>query len=427
MRTIITYSEVNAELETTYSPNYRCACKKNAIDGGGRNIYGTDAQFPQNRLIWDVEQGIVYYTITYLKSDGQTVYATEQVAAGSLIPNKSQGTESDNYAATLVNPNPDMYYTPTGWGLDTNLSKKLGIQIKYADRDYTFVSTFNGDSRNDGNVKIFDQVSKLLDTTKTKPAASKSGDVGKFQTESQTGWYSMVFDGNSIHLSPPDPSHYYPDVLGDDHGISPSETERKRVHPQSTDRHEVGGFYSHAGDSIIYEQFNLDTLTATDGTGTTISQFKTSDLDVTSNDLLTEVTFKDGNNNVILHIKVNDDHKSWLRFAIIDKRGNQTSTTFVDMETYDPVTYNINKDRITVGEIPLQAEIQYYIKDNTGNARCGQVEVETAGGDCSYVLGKKANDGQSIPFPVGGNNNKYMTKGIVFFYQLGPDYTGKPA
>ena len=56
-----------------------------------------------------------------------------------------------------------------------------------------------------------------------------------------------------------------------------------------------------------------------------------------------------------------------------------------------------------------------------------QVEVETAGGDCSYVLGKKANDGQSIPFPVGGNNNKYMTKGIVFFYQLGPDYTGKPA
>lgn len=360
---------------------------------------------------------VVYYTITFLKSDGVTqAYPPVSYAAGSAITIPSQGSESDNYAATLVNPDPDLYYTPTGWGLSTNTDIKLGQQIKYANGNYTFVSTFNGDSRNDGNVKIFDQISQLLNTSKTKPASSKSGDIGKFQ-DNPTGWYSMVHDGHSS-------SGDNPDVLGADKGISPSETERLRVFPSASGRHTVDGFYSYAGDSIIYEGFDITQTAVADHA---ISGFKTSDSAVTSNDLLTEITFKDSNNNVTLHIKVNDDHKSWLRFAIIDVRGGYTNTKFVDMENYDASTYQEvdypaqGANTLVVSGIPLQAEIQYYIKDNNGNARCGQIDVETPqGGNCSYVT-----DQPNTVF--NSTNNKYMTKGTVFFYQLGPDYTGKPA
>lgn len=362
---------------------------------------------------------VVYYTIRFLKSDGITeAYPSVQYAAGSRItPIPSQGDESDNYAATLVNPDPDMIYTPTGWGLSTNIDKKLGIQITRANGDYTFISTFNGDSRNDGNIKIFDQIGQLFNATKETPLHPSSGinkhDIYSF-TVGKTGWYSMVHDGHSASGS-------NPDVLGADKGVSPSETERKRVYPSASDRHNVGGFYSYTGDSIIYEPFEITQNYTADHV---ISGFKTAESRVTSDDLLTEITFKDSNDNVVLHIKSLDP--TWLKFAIIDVRGSYTNTKFLDTATYDPATYTEKlypaqgANTLLVENIPLQAEIFYYIADNSGNARCGEIEVETPqGGDCSYVT----NQANTV---FDNTNNKYMTKGTVYFYQLGPNYTGKP-
>lgn len=378
-------------------------------------------------------EDIVYYTVRFLKSDGTTeAYSSVQYAEGSKIAypgsgtstdNYGQGVESDNYAATLVNPDPDMLYAPSGWGLSTDTNKKLGTQIKYAKGEYavngiiTFISTFNSDTRNDGNIKIFDQIGQLFNTTKETPTHPSSG-INKHDIYSfivgKTGWYSMVHDGHSASGS-------NPDVLGSDKGISPSETERKRVYTSASDRHNVGGFYAYTGDSIIYEPFEITQNYTADHV---ISGFKTAESSVTSDDLLTEITFKDSNDNVVLHIKSLDP--TWLKFAIIDVRGSYTNSKFLDTAAYDPATYTEklypaqDANTLQVENIPLQAEIFYYIADNDTNARCGEIEVETPqGGDCSYVT----NQSNTV---FDNTNNKYMTKGTVYFYQLGPNYTGKP-
>lgn len=65
MERIITYSIINSNLRpsSTLSPSNRCACKKNALEAHGKNIYGTDAAFPQNRLIWNYD--LEEFTVTW--------------------------------------------------------------------------------------------------------------------------------------------------------------------------------------------------------------------------------------------------------------------------------------------------------------------------------------------------------------------------
>lgn len=570
MRTIITYSEVNAELETTYSPNYRCACKKNAIDGGGKNIYGTDAQFPQNRLIWDVEKNTTSYTVTWVFNDGvtpdkvetnvpqgtsvdsatagkpstdptrtgydfagwyigndllddQTVSGNITVTAhwtpvtpttytvtwdfndGGTTPasvkyNVPQGTSIDSSAAGKPSTTPTYTgYTFDGWYIEntplTNQTVSGNVTvtahwiaipytytITFVDYDDTVISTnsnytygevitapadptrpsddshdyifsgwfstdqdqrqfrhytevrgdetfkarYGSDDRNDGNVKIFDNIGQLAaySPIKTTPASSSTGDIGRYWTDSNSGWYSMVHDGHGS-------SENNADVLGGDKGISPSETIRRNVHSSSPARKELilDGikYHSYVGDSIVYNAKDTNNnlifqLSQYNSSTPTVSSFKTSDSNVTSSDLLSEVTFKNGN-DVTLHIK---SLASWIKFAIIDQRGNTTNTTFVDMAQYNPNTYNSATDRVSVNDIPLQAEIVYYIADNTesGNkGRCGKVLVEAPqGGKCTEVVGVLPSQ-QGAPAVFSNSNNDYMKEGHVYFYQLGENYT----
>lgn len=86
MKKIINYSELGQILDINLTGG-RCACKKTALDNGGKNIYGTNAQFPQNRLITNAEKETVTYTITFNKRvDGvDSLIQTKTVAAGSAI------------------------------------------------------------------------------------------------------------------------------------------------------------------------------------------------------------------------------------------------------------------------------------------------------------------------------------------------------
>ena len=87
---IIRFRDVNTELGTAYSPNNRCASKKHATDGNGKDIYPSG--WEDNRLITKVEIGI-QYTIRFLDWDG-TVLKTQTLAPDQLIVPPSDPTRS---------------------------------------------------------------------------------------------------------------------------------------------------------------------------------------------------------------------------------------------------------------------------------------------------------------------------------------------
>lgn len=114
MKKIINYSELGQILDVNLSGG-RCAWKKLALDNGGKNIYGTDAQFPQNRLITDAEKEApsVIYTIRFLAKDKRTVLKTLSVPQGESFTASDVPTPPVITDYTFVKWSPNINYTPT--------------------------------------------------------------------------------------------------------------------------------------------------------------------------------------------------------------------------------------------------------------------------------------------------------------------------
>ena len=356
------------------------------------------------------------YTITFVDYDDTVISTNSNYTYGEVITAPVDPTRPSDASHD---------YIFSGW-FSTDQDQRQFRHYTEVRGNETFKARYSSDDRNDGNVKIFDNIGQLAaySPIKTTPASSLTGDIGRYWTDSNSGWYSMVHDGHGS-------SENNADVLGGDKGISPSETIRQNVHSSSPARKELVldgvKYHSYVGDSIIYNAKDTNDnlifqLSQYSSSTPTVSSFKTSDSDVTASDLLSEVTFKNGN-DITLHIK---SLASWIKFAIIDQRGNTTNTTFVDMAQYNPNTYNSATDRVSVNSIPLQAEIVYYIADNTesGNkGRCGKVLVEAPqGGKCTEVVGVLPSQ-QGAPAVFSNSNNDYMKEGHVYFYQLGENYT----
>ena len=405
---------------------------------------------PSTNVVYKAKEQTLY-TIIFLNRDvsadqpvSSPVYYTETVYYGNTISAPSTNP-------TPVNPVSGKIYNFSNWVLE-NTNKYLGIDITKAATGkkgigapgtYTFIACYDGTDVTDNNIKIFDNIGQLP-VSGTTPPDLVPGDIGNFwagSTAVPNGWYSLVHDGHNYDDS-------NGDVLSSDRGISPSETERQRMlglqNKTYVARHKVTldgtDYYSYVGDSIVYEYFDI---TQSHTSTPVISGFKTSDSLVTSSDLLSEITFKDSSDNIILHIKSN---YPWIKFAIIDVRQdlpNGTYIKFADIDKYknNPGSFTDNDVAHTEG-IMVQAEIQYYIADNTTtSARRGIVEVQTPqGGYCTYVTDTSKRNTQYYKPPTGtgthnlpnpwpftstgdNRNDNYMTKGKVYFYQLGPTYT----
>lgn len=420
-------------------------------DPGGVRLNPGVTTAPSSDVVYKAEFQQTSYTIVFKNRDVSTdqpvsspVYYTETVYYGNTISAPSTNP-------TPVNPVSGKIYNFSNWVLE-NTNKYLGIDITKAATGkkgigapgtYTFIACYDGTDVTDNNIKIFDNIGQLP-VSGTTPPHDVPGDIGNFwsgSTAVPNGWYSLVHDGHNYDDS-------NGDVLSSDRGISPSETERQRMlglqNKTYVARHKVTldgtDYYSYVGDSIVYEYFDI---TQSHTSTPVVSGFKTSDSLVTSSDLLSEITFKDSSDNIILHIKSNDP---WIKFAIIDVRQdlpNGTYINFADMDKYknNPGSFTDNDIAHTEG-IMVQAEIQYYIADNTTtDARRGIVEVQTPqGGYCTYVTDTSKRNTQYYEPPTGtgthslpnpwpftstgdDRNDNYMTKGNVYFYQLGTTYT----
>lgn len=141
---IITYKAVNTELGTTYSPNNYCASKKHAIDGGGKDVYGSG--WADNRLITKVEIG-TQYTIRFLDWDG-TVLKTQTLRPDQQIVPPPDPTRS-GYNFKGWNPTlpADMY--PTG-NVDYKAKYESIAPPHKGDPDQYFTIT----ARTSGSVKF---------------------------------------------------------------------------------------------------------------------------------------------------------------------------------------------------------------------------------------------------------------------------------
>lgn len=95
MKQIINHSKLGQILHTSISGDqHRCAWKKLALQNDGDNIYGTDAQFPQNRLITNAQKS---WTITFKTSDnvgGATIGTPISVVDGDTITPQTPPTIS---------------------------------------------------------------------------------------------------------------------------------------------------------------------------------------------------------------------------------------------------------------------------------------------------------------------------------------------
>ena len=143
MAKILNYSELNSILDAGLSGG-RCACKKTALDNGGKNIYGTDSQFPQNRLITKAEKEIVKYTITFNKRvDGvDSLINTKNVDAGTAIGTVTLPTIS-GYHFDHWDPSDPTYVLATSDATYTAIYEQDAEQytIRFLDWDNTVLKT----------------------------------------------------------------------------------------------------------------------------------------------------------------------------------------------------------------------------------------------------------------------------------------------
>lgn len=132
MKQIINYSKLGQILHTSISGDqHRCAWKKLALQNGGDNIYGTDAQFPQNRLITNAQKS---WTITFKTSDnvgGATI--------GNPIPVVDGGTITPPTPPTVSG------YTFDHWepSLPATASSNATYVAVYSQSTPTWTITFN--------------------------------------------------------------------------------------------------------------------------------------------------------------------------------------------------------------------------------------------------------------------------------------------
>ena len=110
MAQIITYSEVNSKLETSYSPINRCACKWDAVKpgAGGDDVYG--AGFANNRLITKVEKTAPpaeTYTVRFFNEDGtQELHKYEDLSYGDTMPSPTPTPKEGWIASWIPQPMP---------------------------------------------------------------------------------------------------------------------------------------------------------------------------------------------------------------------------------------------------------------------------------------------------------------------------------
>lgn len=426
------YKEVNRRLRlpfgniTAVSPNDRCIWKSLAIAKGAvLTSPFNQASWADNRLL-PVEAVPYMYLITIDPNNGESTY-TIRVPAGQT-PNPTTPTRSgyifDGWSPTIVPATADATYTAqwvpdvvqytinfmdpgnTSWttvtqtvnqgsiipGPSTIPSKPDTEEYSYiftgwidqddptsnfeknstvATKNTTYIAVYNQQSIPNNNVKTMDNMGQILNTDKSTPV-----NLSKY-APAAGHWWSGPHDGHTA------------DVAGNDGGISPtgSVTGRRQVVVD-------GVTYTHYdGDSIVYE-FLTDT-------GALDKQNNA----VTGSDLTDNWTGYDSNGNAVFSIKSNTP---WIKFAVL-------KTSAVSPGYSIPVTFKdqqgINQD-ITISSVPVAVMVEYYIADNPNNsARAGSINVTTTGGDCSYVAS------------AWSPNNKYMTDGDVFFYQLGQVYT----
>lgn len=337
-------------------------------------------------------------------------------------------------------------YKFTGWFSTDADGRQLRPNITEVRGDETFKASYNGTDLTDGNIKIFDNIGQMKssskNTTRTSPFLDNitSSDIGIYWDDQNAGWFSLPMDG---HGKGDSQQTLYDrmkgvDVNGSDGGISPTETSRiaraKEIFNQSsvqdsdiTRKHldiNNQSYYSYGGDTIVYEHYNVHGNYIAKLNDTTVTNCVViNGQSHSSSNLIDEITFYDSNNQPTLKIKALD---SWIKFVIEDYTQGPTIypvITFRDMEQY---ASGVNVTKTVVGSanngLVMAGEIHYYIgENNTTNARCGRVEVWTPnGGDCTYVLDPNDNT-------FTQQNNKYMTHGYVYFYQLGTNYTQKTA
>lgn len=366
----------------------------------------------------------INYTVTFKKDDNSTLYTDDTI-------NYPSGTHTYHYGDVIIIPNPQpsspvspvsgKIYEFSNWSLVENgvvTDKKLGTHIVVVSGNHIFAATFNSDDPVDGNIKIFDNIGQIKVIGKsTAPTYQDTtpGNIYNFWDDTQDGWYSGPLDGHG-----PDTISGYEnaDVNGKDGGISPIDADRKNNSyiPGAQDRDQLtiagdGTYYSYVGDSIIYEGCTITDNNYIGQNPQQSIQIKPIGDSVSASDLIDEITFLDDHGNITLHIKSLD---SWIKFVVKKSVNNTTDTSFIDMEAYRHGTTT----SVYVQGVSIQGEIIYFIKDNNNpSARCGKVEVWTPnGGDCSWVL-----QPQGTPFT--NDNNKYMTHGFVYVYQLGTNFT----
>lgn len=155
---------------------------------------------------------LAHYTqISYsvsLEMDDFTAYTLDTT-------NYPSGTHTGYHWHDLINiPTPEptkastttKQYSFSGWALKTgpntfDITRRLGMEIPVIEGNYTFVATFNQDDKSNGNIKVFDNLGQHANFSKNSdgehPYSVTLQDTGSFWTESNNGWYSLVYDGHS--------------------------------------------------------------------------------------------------------------------------------------------------------------------------------------------------------------------------------------
>lgn len=462
MERIIAYSVVNTELGTTYSPNYRCACKKNAIDGGGKNIYGTDAQFPQNRLIWDVEKNTTSYTVTWVFNDGVTPDKVET--------NVPQGTSVNSATAGKPATDPTRAdYDFAGWYIGNDLLNNQTVTgnitvtahwtpvtptiytIRFVDYDHTeqnphILSTQNktwgeaitapADPTREGYI-FSGWASNLSGRTPFNP---KKHDVIGDETFTATygeeikpiGGTAVTMDNmgqvENTSKGPSDlPQTYHPngvkvhwwsgpmdghssDVGGSDNGISADQSGLNR-HAVVSDNIT---YYHYDGDSCVYEYQVTDPTDPTEMND--INALPQSESAVTT--LLTSWTSPNG------RFKIESLNPNWIRFAV-----THSVQTWASVKT-DPDpnkwTYvldaNGNETTLTTYIV-----IEYYVANNSNaNARAGAVKISTSipngssdNNECTITMTKFRTDYSDASTGRHEAGQTYFDEHRTIFYQRG--------
>lgn len=307
-----------------------------------------------------------YYTISFIDpgNDNWTT-VSNTVEENKRIPRPNNPTKEGTSTSEYI-----FEYIFTGW-VDSENSSVVYYYGMVATKDTTFVARYNTEFTANNNVKTMDNMGQIVNFGKTLPA-----NLTHFAPDSNINnphnWWSGPHDGDST------------DVCGEDGGISPN--------AGSTGRRTVtldGTTYTHyEGDSVVYEY------------ATGAGALNKSNDSVIGSDLVDSWTGYDSNGNAVFQIKSNSP---WIKFVVLA------------YDRIQPIHFSdirgINQDT-TIDNVHLYLMVEYYIADNTrGSARAGSITVTTEGGDCSYIASQWA------------PNNKYMTEGTVYFYQLGTSYS----